>query len=208
MKNRSLFFAAAIALPLFTVSATAKETNREKQIREIFERSPEQLLPLIELSGDSMDPSLKVSSYGVSQIVNKGLIASTTIENSFLRAFIKKSSRAVTIQVYHSAVYSASGWYYLNRATYQDADGLKEVELDRIDSGVACGRYGCTYSEDVAFEISKDTLEKLAAQYDPINKQKVMRYRLFGKSGNVIDEVIPLNEVAAFAIKVRDLTKP
>lgn len=207
MKFRSLFFAAAIALPLFTASADAKESNREKQIREILERTPDQIAPLIDVSGDAMDPTYKVSTYGVSKLVSKGLLGSTTYETSFLRGFVNKTDGSVSIQVYHTALYSASSWYYLNRATYQDADGLKEVQLDRLSSDVSCGRYGCTYSEDVAFNISMESLEKLAAQYDPLNNQKVMRYRLFGKSGNVIDEGIPLNELAAFTLKIKQLSE-
>jgi hypothetical protein len=207
MKYREFISGIAAVFLVLPGSVSAKETSKEKQIREMFERTPEQILPLIQLSGDSMDPSLKVSTFGVSKLVSKGLLASTTYENSFLRGFVNKSTRAVSIQVYHSAVYTGSNWYHLNRATFEDADGLKETSLDRINSDVACGRYGCTYSEDVAFDISIESLEKLAAKYNPMRKDQFLRYRLFGKSGDVINEGIPLNEIAAFVIKIKDLTK-
>lgn len=207
MKFRSALVFVAAILPLFTASAVAKETSRERQIREIFERSPDDIMPLIQVSGDAMDPVYKVSTYGVSKLVSKGLLGSTSYENSFLRGFVNKSDGKISIQIYHAAMYSGSAWYFLQRATYQDTDSIKEVELDRLGSDVSCYRYGCTYTEDVAFNVPLETIERMAAQYDPANNQKLMRYRLFGKSGNTIDEAIPLNEVAAFALKIKQLSQ-
>jgi hypothetical protein len=197
-------FAGAMSLFLFQ-PALAKETSRERQLREMFSRTPDQIMPLIEVSGDAMDPSYKLSSYGVSVIVSKGLLFSTTYENSFLRGFVNKTTGNIIVQVYHSATYDASNWYHLRRATFETTDGIKQAELDRIATDVSCGRYGCTYSEDVAFDLPVETLDQVAQTYDPAKGQQFMRYRLFGQSGTTIDDVVPVNELTAFVMKLREV---
>lgn len=193
---------AAIAALSVLTPAIAKETKSEREMRAMIERQPEQIVPLIKVEGDGMDPSIKISTHGVSYSVGRVLLSKYTDESSFLRAIISKKTGDVVVQVYHIATYGGTGWNFFNRATYEGPDGLVEVKADRLGSDVNCSRYGCTHYEDVAFEIPLETIDAIAASFDPSNPNRFLKYRLFGQSGATIDEGIPINEVTAFSRKV------
>lgn len=193
--------AATLALAL-VLATSAQAASREEQLAAQLRRTPIEIEPLIKVSGDDMDPTITVSTYGVTALTSKGLLASSTYEDSFLRAFIKKSDGSVLAQIYHVAQYSGSGWKYFNRATYETPDGLKEADTDRIDSDVHCYQYGCSYSEDVGIVIDYSVLQAGATKFDPSNPANGIHYRLFAKSGDQIDEAIPGNEIAAFVAVV------
>ncbi len=193
---------------LLAVQASAKESKSDAALRQQLERSPASLESLVKVKGDSLDPSYTISTSGVSVFVSKGWLASTTIENSFLRAFVDKKTGAVTAQVYHSARYGGNGWNHFRRASYEGADGLVETSADRVGSDVSCARYGCTYYEDIVFDVPWSTFEALASKYDPANPMTGMKYRLFGQSGNNFDEGIPINEIVAFVNVVKKIRNP
>lgn len=130
-------------------------------------------------------------------------MATTKSESSFLRAFIDKKTHIANVQIYHIANYGGDGWNFFYKATYEGRDGLKEVEVSRIGSDVDCQRYGCYYTEDVGIPVSLDDLEAVAKAYDPANPLTGLRYRLFGKSGQTVDEIVPANEIVAFVASVR-----
>lgn len=194
-----------ILTALLAAQASAKESKTEAALREQLQRSPATLENLVKIKGDSLDPSYTVTTQGVSVFVSKGWLASTTIENSFLRAFIDRKTGAVTAQVYHSATYGGRGWHHFQRASFEGPNGLEEVKADRVGTDVSCSRYGCTHYEDVVFEIPWATIDAMAAKYDPANPQVGLKYRLFGQSGQNFDEAIPVNEIVAFANVVRKL---
>jgi len=202
MKRGICLLAVALAL---STPANAKESKQDAALRAQFDRMPSSLENLIKIKGDSLDPDYTVSTSGVSVVVSKGWLASTTFENSFLRAFINRKTGQITAQVYHSARYGGSGWNHFQRASYEGPNGLEEAKADRVGSDVSCARYGCTYYEDVVFDVPWSTIEAFAARYDPSNPLSGMKYRLFGQSGANIDEGIPINEIVAFANVVNKL---
>jgi len=190
---------------LLAVQVSAKESKSETKLLEQVRRSPAALENLVTIKGDSLDPSYTVTTRGVSVVVSKGWLASTTYENSFLRGFISKKTGEITVQVYHSATYGGSGWNFFNRASYEGPNGLEEAKADKVGSDVSCSSYGCTHYEDVVFDIPWSTIEAFAAKYDPANPVTGLKYRLFGQSGVNIDEAIPINEIVAFANVMKKL---
>lgn len=189
-----VWYFAALAL----VSSPAVAGKAEDKALAQLKRPVAEIEPLISVKGDALDPSITISSYGATQDVNKGWIASTTVERSFLRAFVDRKTGAVTAQIYHVASYSGSGWNFFNRATYEGPSGLVEVDADRIGSDVNCYRYGCSYTEDLGISVPFATLEAAAAKFDPSNPLAMLKYRVFAKSGQTIDDAVPGNEIAAF----------
>lgn len=203
--KRGIMALGAAAIWTIAHPALAKESKQQQRAREMIMRAPDALLPLIKVEGDSLDPSYTVSTYGVSAVVDKTWAGSTTHENSFLRAIIDKKTGAAVVQLYHVARYSGSGWNFFERASYDSPDGLISVRADRLGSDVNCGRYGCTYYEDVAFEIPLATIEAMSKKYDPVDPMMGMKYRLFAKSGVTADDVVPINEIVAFTLKINEV---
>lgn len=178
--------------------ARGEPSKLEKQILSLLVRPPAELEPLIKIEGDRMDPSITISSYGATQIVSKGWIASTTVEDSFMRAFIDKQTGEISAQIYHIASYGGKGWNFFQNATYQAPDGLKEVAINRLDSDVNCYSHGCSYREHLTVPIDFSMLEAMAAKFNPVNPYNGLAYRLFARSGDRIDAAIPENEIVAF----------
>lgn len=189
-------FAIAVASPVHAESV-------QDQFIRLMKRAPAEIEPLIEVKGDSLDPSVKVSSYGATKMVSKGLLSSSSTESNFLRAFIDRKTHVVTAQIYHIANYGGSGWRFFERASFESPAGLQEVSTDRIGSDVDCQRYGCYYTEDIGISVPFAVLEAGAVKYDPANPMSSFRYRIFAKSGDTIDDAIPVNEIAAFVNVVR-----
>lgn len=195
---RTIVLLSGATLPLPAIA----QSKQDKQISALLARPPQVLLPLITVKGDSLDPRIEVHTKGVTALVSKGLLASTTTENSFLRAFIDRKTGDVSAQVYHYATDSGRSAPSFRRATYETPDGIREVEADRVGFDVSCARYGCTYYEDVIFPINFATLEAAAKLYDASRPANGIEYRLFGQSGVTVDEGLPVNEIAAFVAVV------
>lgn len=196
----SAALAAMLAAP-----AAAKQTREEKAIAMVS-RPVAELEPLVKVTGDALDPRITVSSSGVSQEVSKGLLASTTNENSFLRAYIDKATGKVSAQIYYIATYGGRGWHFLRTATYEAPGGIKEVEVVKVGSDVNCYRYGCTHYEEVVIPIDFAILEAAASNFDPANPLTAIKFRVFGQSGMKFDDAVPGNEIAAFVNVVRRST--
>lgn len=200
---RKAALAAVVILATFAASAGAQSSKAEQQALALVNRPVEEVEALIKTEGDFLNPRIEISSHGATQIVNKGLLGSTTNENSFLRAFIDKKTGQVSAQIYHVARYGGRGWHFFHRATYETQGGIKEVETIKAGSDVDCSRYGCTHYEDLIIPVEFSELEAAAAKFDPSNAAVGVRYRLFGQSGETIDDAVPGNEIAAFVNVVR-----
>jgi len=204
---RALMTGLLFAVALLPTAIMAKESKQERQVRELLSLSPETLISRIDISNDPLDPSITISTKGVIALTSKGLLSSATNENSFLRGFIDKKTGEVSVQIYHLAIYSARGWHFFERATYEAPDGLREVETTRAGSDVSCSKYGCTHYEDIIVPIDFDVLTQAAANYDPAAPMLGLRYRLFAKSGEKIDDALPINEIVAF-VRVMESSRP
>jgi hypothetical protein len=199
-----IVFSAAMA---FGGPVLAKKSQRETHVQKQIMRSPDELMPLISVKGDALDPAITISTRGIISQKTKILWSKFENENSFLRAFVDKKTGVVSAQVYHQAVYGGSGWHFFTRATYEGLEGLTEVDLDRLGSDVNCASYGCTHYEDLAFTVPVEMIHLAASKYDPANPLYGLNYRLFGKSGQTIDEGIPINEITAFSRKIAEVKR-
>lgn len=186
------------ALIATAITPAAAQTKDERRMLALFERPPSELVPMIQVTGDSLDPNVTVTTRGVTAFVSKGLIASTTTENSWLRGFVDKKTGDVTAQVYQSISYGGRGFESFARATYEAPSGIEEAKVDQVGSDVSCYRYGCTHYADVVFTVSLDVLRAAAKAFDQNNPRAGLKYRIFGQSGTKIDDVIPGNELVAF----------
>ena len=197
--HRPLLIAAGAAFAcLLAASPATPQSKDEKRAFELLDRKPEWLVPYIKVEGDSLDPQIKISTYGVTARTSKGLLASTTTENSFLRGYIDRKTGEVSAQIYQSMTYGGRGFDSFRRATYESPDGIEEVATSTVDSDVSCQRYGCTHFSDVVFPVKMDVLRAAAKAFDPNNPRTGLKYRLFGQSGTNVDDVVPSNELVAF----------
>lgn len=195
--------ATALILIASAASAAAAEKLAD-QILRLASRPPATLEPLVRVVSDRMEPTINITSEGVTAIVNKGWLASSTDENSFLRAFVSKKDGAVDAQIYHISHYGERGWRFYTSATYEAPGGkLEQTDLVKIGNDVNCFRSGCLHTEVVGIPIPFDVLERAAAAFDHANPMVGLHYRLFARSGNREDQVLPGNEISAFVAVVR-----
>jgi hypothetical protein len=195
---RVIKYAIPLAFGLATIVPAQGQTRDEKRLLALVDRAPSDLVPLITVTGDEMDPSITISTRGVTSIVSKGLLASTTTENSWLRAFVDKKTGAVTVQVYHSASYNGRGFDSYLRATYESPDGVEQADVSQIGTDISCSRYSCTHYADLVFPVSLAVLRAAAKAFNPSEPRTGLKYRIFAQSGNNVDDALPGNEIAAF----------
>jgi hypothetical protein len=198
MSRRGWAVGAAVALSVVVPAIAGAQSKTEQRTLALLARQPAELVAAIKVTGDSLDPQITISTQGVTAITSKGLLASTTSENSFLRAFINRKTGAVSAQVYHSMTYGGRGFDTFARATYEAPDGIEEAAVSQVSSDVSCARYGCTHYADVVFPIKIEVLRAAAKAFNPTAPLFGIRYRIFGQSGTNIDDGLPGNEMAAF----------
>lgn len=189
---------SVLAFCLLTPSArSVAQTKAEQRTLALLARPPATLVGAIKVTGDSLDPQISISTRGVTAITSKGLLASTTSENSFLRAFINRKTGAVSAQVHHSMNYGGRGFDTFSRATYEAPGGIEEAVVSQVSSDVSCARYRCTHYSDVVFPIKVEVLREASKSFDPAKPLTGIRYRVFGQSGTNMDDLIPANEIVA-----------
>jgi hypothetical protein len=120
-------------------------------------------------------------------------------EDCFLQAFVDKKTGATTYQVYNWIRYQGSGWRYYNRANYETPDGPKSVPVKLIGRDVDCAgsRYGgCTYLEQVAFDLDEKLLKIMVGMYNP-EKPGGWKFKLGSKAGGDFNDGILAQELVA-----------
>jgi hypothetical protein len=198
MTRRGLGTIAAAAALLMVPNIVHAQAKADQRTLALLARPPAELVGLVKVTGDSLDPQTTISTQGVTAIVSKGLLASTTSENSFLRAFIDRKTGAVSAQVYHRMTYGGRGFDHFTRATYEAPEGIEEAAASEVATDISCGRYSCSHYADVIFPIKVDVLRAAAKAFDPAEPIAGIKYRIFGQSGTNTDEGLPGNEIAAF----------
>lgn len=161
-------------------------------------RSPADVAMFVKVKGDALDPQITVSTEGVTVVHRKGLLASSTEENSFLRAFISKKDKSVTAQIYHAVIDAGRTAPNVYQASVETDKGPEQFDARQVGYDVNCGRYVCTHYEDVVVTVPIDLLRKSAAFYSASNPARGLKYRLYGRSGATFDDAIPVNEIAGF----------
>lgn len=195
-----------LAFALLTNADAGVAQPLDDQIANLFQRPVSELEALIKVRGDALDPRITVSSYGVTQIVEKGPSGNETLETAFLRAFINRADGEITAQVYAVIDYDADRWSNYDSAVVLMPSALIEKTVDQISSDVRCyNSYLCRYHEEVIFPISFEDLEGFSQQYNPKTPILSMQYRLSSHYGDVFNDAIPINEIAAFVHVVRNV---
>lgn len=116
---------------------------------------------------------------------------------------MNKQTGAVSWQVYAFVVYGGSGWEFYESVNYQTDHGVTQAMLQPIDRSVSCAAYvGCTYIEQVAFELSDERARAIASLYVPGGPLAAWRFRLKGKAGGEFTDAIATAEFAGLVQKI------
>jgi hypothetical protein len=125
-------------------------------------------------------------------------------DDNFLRAFIDKNTGEVTYQVYQVIHYQDRSWNFYNRVNFETLAGPQSRNVTVIGRDVDCAgsRYrGCTYVEDVGFEVDDSLLRAVASRYVP-GDLNVWKFKFGAKSGEDHRDGILSSEVAGFLDRV------
>lgn len=198
LKKLSALSAWMLAMLILCHSVAAqsdKPKKLPKQIQQLIAMTPEQFEQTATLKDDDLETAAVITTINGWQ-QKDGLLRLVNNDN-FFRAFIHKKTGKTTFQVYHAVRYMQSGWAFFEIVNYETPDGPKSATLTVLGRDVAsCSTYlGCTYFEQVAFEIDEALLRDVAKRYQP-GQVAAWRYRLKAKSGAERDEGFVAAEVA------------
>jgi hypothetical protein len=127
--------------------------------------------------------------------------------DNFLRAFVDKSSGAVTYQLYQRIVYEGRLYKYFRTANYETPAGPRSVETLDLGRTEQCSRSqlfgGCIRTETLAVPLDAALLGTIATRYVPGN-DAAWHFRFKAQSGEDYDGVMAPAEVAGLLAKVAD----
>ena len=127
--------------------------------------------------------------------------------DNFLRAFVDKTSGAVTYQLYQRIVYGGRLYKYFRIANYETPAGPKSVETLDLGRTEDCSRSrlygGCTRIETVAVPLDAALLAAIAADYAP-GTEAAWHFRFKAQSGDDFDGAMAPAEAAGLLAKVAD----
>lgn len=155
----------------------------------------DQVKALVELKDDSLETTASFNTLAA----KKQYTWSAPEAQGFLRANLNKRTGEVAYQVY-SVVRYGREWRFYNRANFDAGKGPEQVELISISRDVASCRYGCTYSEHVAFMLTEDQARSIAAL--PVEAK--WKYRLKSKAGVDSDVELEPGEFGGLLAAVDD----
>lgn len=192
--------------------ASGKDLSNQQKVELLQYRTPGDIVPLIEVTGDSLDPMIQVSSYGAEKISTHSILFGTSdvrVNDGFLRAYINRKDGTVISQIYHIDNYgSTNGWRFYDSSSFSINGDLKEVDTTSPARNFkGCGSQACAYEEHIIIPISFSDLEKVASSYNLSAGSSYLSYRIFAQSGYKLDGRIPINEVVAFVDVVHNQQK-
>lgn len=152
---------------------------------------------------DPLETKAKVTSkYGYRMIHSNGVV----YDDNFLRAYIDKSTGETYYQVY-DRVYM-NDWSFYNQVNYKSGGDVKAQEVVRVSSDVercsSVRELGCRLREDIAWKVSRELLDEIAATYTTVADRNIWEYRLKAQQGRDITRMFFAAEVAAFVEAVDD----
>lgn len=159
---------AAIVFALVCSPASAAKKPKPPMTAE-YVRS------LVAMKDDSLETTASFDTVAVTQ-KKYGWSAPQAV--AFLRAMVDKTSGKTVFQVYSVINYSID-WRFYERANYETAAGPQQVDLIKISRDVTSCRYGCSYSEHVAFELPEAQVRENAA----LPADAKWKFRLKSKAG-------------------------
>ncbi|MDP1637909.1 MAG: hypothetical protein Q8K74_13390 [Candidatus Nitrotoga sp.] len=103
--------------------------------------------------------------------------------STFLRSWKNDKDAYPSYQIYVTTVYD-DDWRFYDTAYDSNGNRLDVLVIDREVLKGGCSKYGCVHTEDVAFTVSKEYLEK--------NIQSGITFKLNGRTANAeIIQFIP-----------------
>ncbi len=127
--------------------------------------------------------------------------------DNFLRAFVNKTSGAVTYQLYQRIVYQGRLYKYFWTVNYETPSGPRAVETLNLGRTAQCSRSqlygGCTRTENLAVPIDEPLLRTIAARYVP-GVDAGWHFRFKAQTGDDYDGVMAPAEVAGLLAAVAD----
>jgi hypothetical protein len=127
--------------------------------------------------------------------------------DTFLRAFVDKTSGAATYQLYQRIVYAGRLYKYFRTVNYETPAGPRSVEtleLGRTEDCVRSRLYGgCTRIENLAVPIDEPLLKTIAARYAP-GADTAWHFRFKAQTGEDYDGAMAPAEVAGLLAKLAD----
>jgi len=169
-----------VATAISAQPASAKPDDKpSKQVLRALSLTPEHFQATSTLKDDSLETVATITTLAGFQY-KRGLLKIVHDDN-FLRAFIDKKSGETRFQLYQIISYGGS-WRFYSTANYETLEGPKSVDLTVVDRDVSCSRYGCSYTEHVAFDVEGSLLRTVAEKYRP-NEEIVWRFKFKSKAG-------------------------
>jgi hypothetical protein len=171
MGKSSVIRATAAAICAFA-SLAAPAYSRSSA--DLFRMTPADFARTVSSKDDALETQAEFDTY------NGWLERPSDV---FLRAYVDKTTGAVTYQLY-ATVSFAGDWRFYNRINYElPGGGVGEGQLSRVDSNANCGTYGCNLTEDVVFDVPEPLLRALASVYRPGGNSS-WHFKLKGKYNN------------------------
>lgn len=188
-------FAASLMLAVVAPPAQAANEKIDKQLEKVLAMTPADFQRTATLMDDSLETVAVITTQPGFQ--NKKGLMKIVWEDNFLRALIDKKTGQTTYQVYQIIPYSGR-WRLYHTANYETSDGPKSVELIVIDRSVgSCSRYGCSFTEHIAFPVDEPLLRQIAALYAP-SKPVAWKFKFKAKAADDWNDGITASEVAGF----------
>lgn len=187
-------------LPVIALYGCA--TTTESQLQTAVSLTKEHFSNTATIKDDALDTTATITTVNGFQ-EKRGLLG-VVWEDDFLRAFVDKKSGKTLIQVYQKLSYRGSGWHFFNTVNYETPTGPQSAQLTIIKRDVDCSgsRYlGCTYTEQVGFNVDENLLRTIAGKYAP-GKLAGWKYKFSAKSGQDYAGAILPAEIAGFIDKV------
>jgi hypothetical protein len=154
------------------------EQQQAKRINDFARLTPEHFDRTSTVQDDDLETAARIDTSEGYKF--KGSFTDLIRSNTFLRAIVHKRTGETAFQVYATLTYTLN-WRYFESATFATAEGPVSAPLRVIARDVDC-KYGCVYTEDVAFDVTEAFLRDLAktAGDRPV---KPWRFRFKAKNG-------------------------
>jgi hypothetical protein len=198
---KKLWFLMAAGILSAGSAGHSAEKKMPKQLGKLLAMTPVDFRNAVSVRDDSMETSATFTTEQGFQ-EKRGLLG-IIWNDLFLRAFIDKKSGRATFQLYARLRYVAPSWRFYRSANYETDTGLQSVETTKLGTDVDCQNSrllgGCTYNEDVAFDVPEPLLRTIASKYSATTPG-AWRIRFKAQAGQDTDDGLVPAEVAGLLI--------
>lgn len=204
VKLKYLKTVSMMSFTLFVIScAITPQPTLQYEFNRLFGLDKQHFLNKISIKDDQFE-KVAVISTQFGYIQNYPHMANYK-SDAFLRGYIDKKTGVKKYQVYVSLKHRDKSWLFPYQAAY--GRPLKTVATNKIAHNIDCGRYLCTYEEDLTFDVEEKELRRIEALTPEDAATKSWQFKIKNKSGPDAMEGFNLNEIWAF-LEVMDNYKP